>query len=203
MALKYFMAQNYRSNGNLRASQPSENNGLACNKRATRSHQTGWQWRRMRICSARQRMMAHWNKWMKSILMSHTLTTWTTPSHCTLHQIFFYFSLSSVLKCGGIFTPRELGGPSADCKENTLHQHFRDFWMGGGRLPQLFGGEISDGSWTPFCLALSWQNQLVFRVSMKNDVESNWKSFVKSGPFASRKLIFIQFCIHYLPQCHT
>ena len=27
MALKYFMAQNYGSNGNLRASRPSENNG--------------------------------------------------------------------------------------------------------------------------------------------------------------------------------
>jgi hypothetical protein len=29
------MAQNYLSNGNLRASRPSENNGLACNNPAT------------------------------------------------------------------------------------------------------------------------------------------------------------------------
>jgi hypothetical protein len=31
--------------------------------------------------------------------------------------------------------------------------------MGGGWLPQLLGGEIGDGSRTPFCLALSQQNQ--------------------------------------------
>jgi hypothetical protein len=118
--VKYFMVQNYQSNGNLRTSWPSENNGLACESRATRSHQTGWQWRLMRICSVRQRMMAHQNKWIKRILTRHTLTTWMT-SHCTLHQVLFFFSLSRVFKCDSIFTPKELGAVYADCTENTLH----------------------------------------------------------------------------------
>ena len=146
--------------------------GLACNSRATRSHQTGWQWRRMRIFSSRQRMMAYRNKCIEIILTRHTLTTWKT-SHCTLHQVLFFFSLSRVFKCDGIFAPKELGAAYADCKENTLRRHFRDFWLGGVRSPQLLGGEIGDGSRTPFCLALSWQNHPVFRVSMKNDGESN------------------------------
>jgi ribosomal protein S27E len=60
----------------------------------------------------RQRMMAHVNKWKKRIMMRHSLMT-STISHCTLHQVLFS-SPSYVLKCDGIFTPKELGAPFAD-----------------------------------------------------------------------------------------
>ena len=166
------MAQNYWSNGNPRASRPSENNGSRMQQPRNEVSSNRLTMATDEDFSSRQRMMAYRNKCIEIILTRHTLTTWKT-SHCTLHQVLFFFSLSRVFKCDGIFAPKELGAAYADCKENTLRRHFRDYWLGGVRSPQLLGGEIGDGSRTPFCLALSRQNHPVFRVSMKNDGESN------------------------------
>jgi hypothetical protein len=45
-------------------------------------------------------------------------------------------------------------------------------WAADATPHQLLRGEISDGSWMPFCLALQLQNQLVFQVSHE-DADEN------------------------------
>jgi hypothetical protein len=110
------------------------------------------------ICLMAQRMMAHGNKWSKSILTRHTLTKWTT-SHCTLCLALFLFSISRESSNVTAFSPPSSWGSCPRTRRKHSSSKFESLLNGQQMAPPV------PWRWNRWCmLPLAFHGKATLRV---------------------------------------
>jgi hypothetical protein len=156
----------------------------------------------MRIFSARQRMMAHRNKWSMSILTRHTLITWTT-SHCTLHQVLFS-SPSLVSSNATAFSPPGSWGSRPPTARKTLFIDILETseWAADGS-PSSLGLKLVTAVERHFVLLCRDKTSLTRKVQstetlkpLRNFVQSTFGNEFFSVPYVTctSKMLRVAYC---------